>query len=320
MKNTIRFLFLVLLLALAVIPSSAVFAQGEGPGNDGKIVFGQNFTLKSGDTFNGDLVVFGGNVTIEKDASLNGDLVVFGGTVSSDGTVHGDIVIVGGQASLDSHAVVTRDVVTVGGQLSQAEGAEIQGEVVNNAQPALDAPISNVPPQVEAPVPSFDFGFRVISGIFQTVFNAILAAGFAMLLALFWKPQMERAGDALVAQPVMVGAIGLLAVFLGAILFLTVIPPVVVGFALLFGTVALGAEVGDRFTRAINQTWSPALTAGFGTFLLVLVAGAFGEVPCVGWLAQFLLALLGIGAAIVTWFGIRVGQTQQIQPSPPSQS
>ncbi len=320
MKHTIRFVSLILLLALTLIPSSAVFAQGEGPTGEGKIIFGQNFTLESGDTFTGDLVVFGGNVTIEKDASLNGDLVVFGGTVSSDGTVDGEIVIVGGQVSLDKHAVVTRDVVTVGGQLSKAEGADIQGEVVNNAQPALDLPNGNVPPRVEVPTPSFDWGFRVISGIFQTVFTAVLAAAFAMLLALFWKPQMERAGDVLVAQPVMVGAVGFLAVFLGAILFLTVIPPVIVGFALLFGVVALGAEVGDRFTRAINQTWSPVLTAGFGTFLLVLVAGAFGEVPCIGWLAQFLLALLGIGAAIVTWFGIRVGHTPQIQPPPSAQS
>ena len=318
MKNTMRFLSLFLLLALTLIPSSAVFAQGEGPTGDGKIIFGQNFTLESGDTFKGDLVVFGGNVTIEKGASLNGNLVVFGGTVSSDGTVHGDIVIVGGQVSLDTNAVVTRDVVTVGGQLSKAEGAEIQGEVVNNAQPALDFPNGNVPPRVDVPTPAFDWGFHVISGIFKTVFNAILAAAFAMLLALFWKPQMERAGDALVAQPVMVGAVGLLALFLGAILIFTIIPPVIVGFALLFGVVALGAEVGDRFTRAINQTWSPILTAGFGTFLLVLVAGAFGEIPCIGGLAQFLLALLGIGAAIVTWFGIRVGQAPSATPPPAS--
>ncbi len=315
MKITSRLFSLLLILALALIPSGTVFAQGEGPG-EGKVIFGTNFTLESDETFMGDLVVFGGNVVVEKDALLNGNLVVFGGTVSSDGTVQGDVVIVGGQVSLDEHAVVTGDVVTVGGQLDRAEGAQIKGDVVNNVQPEIQFPDGNVPPRVEVPTPSFDWGFSVISGIFQTVFTAILAAAFAMLLALFWKPQMERAGDVLIAQPVMVGAIGLLAIFLGAILFLTVLPPVIVGFALLFGTVALGAEVGDRFTRAINQSWPPVLTAGFGTFMLVLVAGAFGVVPCIGWLAQFLLALLGIGAAIVTWFGIRVGQAPSAPPPP----
>lgn len=317
MKNTFRFFSLILVLALALIPSRAVFAQGGDPG-EGKVIFGSNFTLESDETFNGDLVVFGGNVTVEEDALLNGNLVVFGGTVSSDGTVKGDVVIVGGQVSLAEHAVVTGDVVTVGGQLDRAEGAQIEGEVVNNVQPEIQFPDGNVPPQVEVPTPSFDWGFSVISGIFQAVFTAILAAAFAMLLVLFWKPQMERAGDALVSQPLMVGAIGLLAVFLGAILFLTILPPVVVGFAFLFGTVALGAEVGDRFTRAVNQSWPPVLTAGFGTFMLVLVGSAFGIIPCIGWLAQFLLALLGIGAAIVTWFGIRVGQTPPMQSPPAS--
>lgn len=313
MKHTmIRWLSLILVLALTLTPSGAVFAQGEDPG-EGKIIFGSNFTLESGETFDGDLVVFGGNVVVENDAALNGNLAVFGGTVSSDGTVNGDVVIVGGQVSLAEHAVVAGDVVTVGGQLDRAEGAEIKGEVVNNVQPEIDFPNGNVPPVVEVPA-SFDWGFRAISGMFQTVFNAVLAAAFAMLLALFWKPQMERAGSALVAQPVMVGAVGLLAVFLGVILFITIIPPVIVGFAFLFGMAALGAEVGERFTKALNQTWSPVLTAGFGTFLLVLVGGAFGIVPCIGWLAQFLLILLGTGAAIVTWFGIQLGQPPRMQP------
>ncbi len=110
-------------------------------------------------------------------------------------------------------------------------------------------------------------------------------------------------------------AVGLLAIFLGIVLFLTIVPPVIVGFAWLFGSVALGAEIGERFTRAINQTWPPVLTAGFGALMLVLASAAFGVIPCIGWLAQFLLVLLGTGAAIVTWFGIRV---EQAPPTPPA--
>jgi cytoskeletal protein CcmA (bactofilin family) len=315
MIKTIRVIPLLLLFVLALFPSSEAFAQGTGPG-DGKVIFGTNFTLESGDTFEGDLVVFGGNVTIEDEALLKGNLVVFGGTVTSDGKVDGDLVIIGGLVSLKKHAVITGDVVTIGGQLDRANEARIEGEVVNNAQPNFDIPNGRLPVTSDVPNRAVDFGFNLISGIFQTIFRAVAAAAFAMLLALFWKPQLDRAGYAVVSQPLIIGAIGLASLVLGFVLVLTVVPTIIVGFAFLFGTVALGSEVGERFTKAINQSWPPVLTAGFGTFLLVLVSGAFGYVPCLGGLAQFLLSLLGIGAAIVTWFGIRTGHTL-IKPQSP---
>ena len=69
MKNKIRYMSLLLLLALLLVPTSSVYAQGPGNGN-GRVIFGSNFTLESGDTFDGDLVLFGGNVTIEETQSL----------------------------------------------------------------------------------------------------------------------------------------------------------------------------------------------------------------------------------------------------------
>src|SRR5687768_13130029 len=96
MKITLKFMTLFALLALLLIPAGAAYAQGPNPGGGGQVIFGSNFTLESGDTFDGDLVVFGGNVTIEEDATLNGDLVVIGGTVTSNGQMEGDVVVVGG--------------------------------------------------------------------------------------------------------------------------------------------------------------------------------------------------------------------------------
>ena len=48
-----------LLLGLLVLPAKSVYAQGPDPGSGGRVIFASNFTLESGDTFNGDLVVFG---------------------------------------------------------------------------------------------------------------------------------------------------------------------------------------------------------------------------------------------------------------------
>jgi hypothetical protein len=143
-----------------------------------------------------------------------------------------------------------------------------------------------------------------------------------MLLALFWQPQLERAGRTIVSQPLMSGAIGLLSFFVAALLFLTIIPPIIAFLAWLFGVVALGSEVGERFTKSLNQTWSPVLSVGFGTFLLMLVGGAIGLIPCLGGLILFLVGVVGIGASVSTWFGLRLPQvpamTVYTPPAPPS--
>ncbi len=318
MKTKFRIVTLISLMMLALVPTSAVFAQGPGP-NGGQVIFGSNFTLESGDTFDGDLVVFGGNVSIEEGAEFNGDLIVVGGTVTSDGVIHGDVVAIGGQIYLNETASALGDVVTIGGQAVVAEGAVVEGEIVNNVQPEINLPDGQVPPFQD---PSridvkYDFGFSFFGQMFQLFFWATLAAGFAMLLSLFWKPQMERAGNAIAAQPLMVGAMGLLAVVVSALLFLTIIPPIVLGFAWLFGIVAFGAEVGERFAKAMSQTWSPVATVGVGTFLLVLVSGALGFLPCIGGLAQFLLGLLAIGSVVITRFGSRTIHTSGVIVDPP---
>jgi hypothetical protein len=97
----------------------------------------------------------------------------------------------------------------------------------------------------------------------------------------------------------------LLLVFMAVTIILILgIPFAVLALVLawLFGIVSLGMEVGERFTRAIGQNWSPVLTTGFGTFLLVLVVQGVGLAPCVGWLAPFLVGATGVGAVLLAFF------------------
>jgi cytoskeletal protein CcmA (bactofilin family) len=323
MNKIIKSFTLLVLLLLLLAPTVPVYAQSGGPG---KVIFGDNFTLKSDDKLNGDLVVFGGNVTVEKSANLNGNLVVIGGTVTSNGNINGDVVVFGGQIALAEKAIVTGDVVTIGGQLSQAEGAVIKGQVVKNVSPHIQAPSSRVPTDVKPPKINIDFNpFWTVASIF---YRAVIIAALAMLVVVFLKPQMDHVAQAIVSQPVVSGGVGLLTVFGGPISIVVValimvvtlilIPVAVLvlfagalalALAWLFGVIALGNEVGERFTQSINQTWAPAFTAGFGTFMLMLIGGAIGQIPCIGWLFVSLIGLVGIGAAVLTRFG-----TRPIQP------
>ena len=328
MKRTFKLFTPLILLVLLLVPTHSAQAQGPHPDGGGQVIFGSNYTVESGDTFEGDLVVFGGNVTIEEDASLNGDLVVVGGTIKSNGETSGSMVVVGGQISLEESALVTGDVVTIGGQLERAEGANIEGEVVNNVAPNISFPAGRIPPTApDAPTipnvapPNIHIDFNPFGEFFGILIWAVGAAAFAMLLALFWQPQIERTGQAIISQPVMTGAIGLLACVVSAILFFTVLPLLILPFAWFFGVIAMGLQVGERLAKSFNQEWTPPLTIGFGTFLLVLAGGIIGLVPCLGGIFLFLIGLVGIGATVITLFGTRPIQVPAMTvytPTPPS--
>jgi len=81
-----KLLYVIPILILLLLPIMQVHAF---TGNlDGRVIFGQSFTLKSGEVLDGDLVVFGGEATIEENASVKGNVVIIGGSLVMDGFSH----------------------------------------------------------------------------------------------------------------------------------------------------------------------------------------------------------------------------------------
>jgi hypothetical protein len=329
MKRFPKLFIVFLLLAFVILPGGSAQARGM---MDGKIIFGENFTLEKGQTMNGDLVVFGGNVVIEEGAAVEGSIVLFGGNLTQNGLVTGDVVMFGGNASIGGKGVVEGDAVTIGGQLSVAQGGEIKGERVTN----IPAPVIETPKIPEIPKPSapgIEFSANPFFNALNMVFRALAVAALSMLVVVFLQPQVERVGQAIVHQPFVAGGIGLLTLFaapLALVLLAVTIILIPVAFvsalllvlAWLFGIIAIGQEVGERFTKAINQTWAPVLATGFGTFLLMVVGGSINMIPCVGWIVPFVIGLIGIGGVIMTWFGTRQAQGARMsapaEPLPPA--
>ena len=351
-KNLIR---LILIVGLFAVPFSTVYAQSS---DDGDIVlFGQNYTLKEGERLNASIAVFGGNVTIEENAIVNGDIIIVGGNLDIDGEVDGDIaiiggnvtvsgntdgdmVLIGGQARLTETAFVDGDITTIGGNVQQEEGAEITGRITHNAPPVFNAPnVPNVPNAPNPPnppnppnipfVPDVNVRFNPFWEIASAFGQALVIAAIGMLLMLFLQPQLERTGNAMTSQPLIAGGFGLLtiivvpiAIVIMAITIILIPVALIVAFlipvAWLFGMVALGQEVGERFTNAINQTWAPVISTGFGTFILVLLTGLISLVPCVGWLAAGIVNLIALGGVAMTWFGTRSGTRTLAQIEPPA--
>ena len=320
MKLDLKFASLALLLALVFLPTKS--ASASGGVFDGQVIFGQSFTLESGDTLTGDLLVFGGTADIQAGAVVDGNVVLFGGALTVDGEVTGDVSATGATVTLGPAAHIGGDLITIGATLDKSDTAQVDGQIFNTATSWSNGsngeqPVEPDLPEPDVILPQYVVNFDPLSGVWNIFGNALGLGVLAMLVALFLAPHAGRVARAVVDQPVMSGGVGLLVAFLTPIaLFMMVITIILIPVAGLvvlaliiagvFGWIAIGMEIGQRFTRAIHQTWHPSIEAGLGTFALTLGAAALTNIPvlnCIGWLVPFLLGLAAFGAVIMTRFG-----------------
>jgi len=338
-KRIIMALFLLMAGAfLFTIPASA---QGIDliPDKDDRVVFGGEFTLGAGESVFGDLLSFGGAITLEEGSEVTGSFVSMGGSAEVAGKVAGDLVAFGSSIDLQSSAVVGGDLAMIGADLTRDSGAEVLGDVVTETVP-VDLQIPALPnfqigedgfnfdfsgPNFDGG-PSFDgrdFNFdnrsltnRAGREVRSGLLNAFALSAIAVIVVLFLPENTKRVSKASLSEPIATGGVSLVSIVvvpvLLVILTLTVILiPVAlllilaVITAILFGWVALGWELGTRLLTALNLDWADSLQAGVGTFVLTFTVSLIGLVPCLGWIAGFLLMLLSFGGVVLTRFGTR---------------
>lgn len=320
MKTTLKFFSILLVLSLILLPTRAASAHGLDDGPTGPVIFGGSYTVKSGDTVDGDVVVFGGTVLIEEGATVNGAVVVFGGALTINGEVNGDVVLVGGAAALGETAVVDGSLSLVGATLNRADGAQVNGEVTYSdhgdilENPSAVPGIPDIPGLPQKPFFHNDNPLWIGLGIFG---RSLAMALLALLVGLFLEDPTRRIGESIAAQPGIASGLGFLTIILSPVVLVILAITIILApvallavllllVALLYGWIALGFEVGLRFTKMIHQNWALPLTAAFGTWLLTIISASINVLPCVGWLAPFILATLALGGVVMSRFGMRV--------------
>lgn len=314
----ITFSLLLAVVLVAALPSSAQARSLY----EGRVVFGGSFTLEQDEILDGDLIVIGGNAELQPGSTVKGDVFVMGGNVEAAGTIDGDVAVMGGNVRLLATAEVGGDVTSFGGNVTEMEGAVVQGDVLDGGG-GIQIPFAGDFGLFSERYEFSPSGFsplRVVwssaMGVLWFIFRVLMMGALAVLVVMFWPEATARTADAIVAQPLAAGGLGLLTLLAGPPLLLLLIitillsPISLIGIILLivaivFGWIALGMEVGQRMAEAFSWELQPSALAGIGTILLTFVIGGIGVVPCIGWIPGFIVACLGLGAVLLTRFGSR---------------
>lgn len=266
----------------AVAGEVTIAETGRVTGN----VAGAAGSLQVAGTVDGDVSGGAGDVTIAETGSVGGNLDAGAGTVRIDGTVAGDVTVGADRIVLGQDASIGGDL-TYDGQLSGPRSA-VAGTVERDT--SLGGPV------VFEPV-SFGLADWVL-GIYGFLVNLTLGAVLLLVFPRF----SRRVADTAVEGPARAGAVGLL-LLLGVPLVLLAIAITIIGIpltivgAMLFGLFAWVAAVYGRFAVG---TWLTAYTTVESRWvsLLVgfLVVGIAVRIPFVGWIPEFLVGILGLGA------------------------
>jgi hypothetical protein len=305
MKTKLLSSILLALLLLAVFPITALAAT------PGAVVLGNSYTLSSGQVLDDNLVIFGGNVDLMSGSTINGNVVLLGGSLQAAGTINGNLTVLGGTANLANSFILNGDLTTAGSGVNRQPGAQITGQI--NTNPSNWTVF--LPGQVQ--VPYLENGLNPllrIGGFFLRLFLWVLAA---MLLAMFIPNQLNRTSHTALTQPLISGGLGLLTAIIVPIVMvllaitICLIPVSLLGLLLLalawiYGLISIGYVLGNRIVTISKIEWHPAFSAGLGTLLLIFILNGLDIlIPCVGWLPKVLVGFVGLGAVLLTQFGMK---------------
>lgn len=275
----------------------------------GMVVFDGRHVVDHERTIRGDLAVIGGEVRIASGATIQGSVWLLGGTCSVDGTVEGDVNALAGALSVGDSAVIRGKLHQAGSLLDVAPDARIVGGIAESTPEGMAGRAS--------------VGSRLLGGARQALVVGVLG----LLLGFWFARPIANTGRTAFRYPSVSLAVGLLAGVIGLIVsvlvgFTIILLPLAFLMALqgllaaVYGWFGLGAAIARRLTPG----FPPPLRIGLGSLGVAMSVSVVSLVPLVGGLLGLTMTAWGLGAALITRFGLRAFRPAVIPPADPDET
>lgn len=267
------------------------------------VVFFQEYVLASGETLEGDLVVFGGRAVVQEGARILGNVYVFRGQMVLDGQVLGRMVVMGGRVVLGPTSAVQGTLTALGGRVVQEPGAYV---AQFRSPPGYRSSTGPPSPWMRLG----DLLWRILTALLQG-----LALGLVALLVSAYLPQpLRRMGRVLQEQTGMALAVGasslVLMVLLSIVLAVTLIGlplalTLVIGLQILryLAVLVLGHRIALWMAQRVLLPWPEPAWHALGTTATAWALALLSSLGCSGWLLEWTLVSVGVGAVWLSRFG-----------------
>lgn len=273
-------------LPLLVVVLLVLAGSGADPSSMEVVFEGDRTVEQTPDAF----VVAGGNVTVPADATVRGQLFVVGGEARIDGRVDGDVRQFAGTLSVTETATVTGELQAVAGNLSVATSADV------GSRTAVD-----LARQPRTPLERGGF----------LAMQLLVMGSAAAVLTRRIPNYLETVGDAVTDHPVVSGVVGsiagttMLVVFVYMAFTIVLLPLSILGLVAEFLLVAYGYLVYGYLVGQRLPVGRDDVASALGVAAFLLAVELLGFVPYLGAFVQLSLVAVGLGAVLITYFGVR---------------
>ncbi|WP_421858902.1 hypothetical protein [Oricola sp.] len=273
-----------------------------------------------------DLTASGFTVRLREGGRVAGNARISGGSVKVFGPIGGSLVAAAGRIEID--AVIEGDVRIVAGEVSFGDDARIDGKLVYSSPSSVKIPDSVIDPErvtyskITRPETfedlhgQFGDGWSVWPSFFVILFGFVLTIAFLVMIAAVLLAVIPASADRARQQASEGAGASMLAGFFGLAMLVGLVPVsamTLIGIPLipvalllvaavwiagyLLGVYAVSLRVAGAFGGSPDNRLSElaVLAAGLVAFAIL------NFVPFIGWLINFAVVLLGLGAiAILT--------------------
>lgn len=298
-----------LLLSCCSVNNSLLPGDQQNEVISDQFLIGEQFHLNQGEVVDGNIVGIGSTLILESGSVVTGNVTLVGSTLTSSGTIQGDLNVFAGLSQLMNQATVEGDINQFFHKAILEKDVKVMGEINAFSFPNFPADqlASSAASVLEFLKPKRMLWFQL---------SRILAMSLLALLALLlFRKTTTSTAILLMAQPLASWGAGIftaLGVPIIAILLIITICLLPVGVLLLlvfviftlYGWLVLGLVFGKIFQDWLHTKWTLEIQCFLGTLVLGIIMSFLDWLPCIGWLLNFLLGCLGLGAVILNRFGI----------------
>lgn len=294
-----KFGFALAWIAVLMLTACAM----DGGAYSGTLVLEGRHIYSSGEILNGVLVIVDGEVILQEGARVQGPVFMLGGAAQINAEIDQDVSIVGGNIAIGPEAIIGGDFRVGSGQFEISPEAMIEGDV-------LSGPASNV--ELD------DFFPRVspVERLVQLLPWSLVLAFLAYLAARTIPAAVVRVSRAEMDHPVISAAMGILVGVVGPVMLvfmaftLILIPVTVIGVVVgalmvAYGWIGFGIAFGEFLVRRFNLAVGGGGSAFLGTLAFMILIDVLSVIPFIGSLVSLLAVTIGLGAVVLTRFGLR---------------